>query len=449
MTLLLPLVGLAAAAPKTMDDQIAAYKAAGEPIEPKDFEPKGVADADNAAAELRAAFAAFKSEDPAWQAYEKLENLRFPLTESQVATLRAAVAVQQGILPHIDAAMTRPAVDWQIKFTSPIFNTLLPYLNEQRQLAQALVAHALLAHHDGNDAEAIKDINRLIFISRTVDHQVFTVTHLVSLRIMAQAANTAESIAPDLKIGAGQGGLGASDQDVKQLITSLLDDVPPTRGYHDSLLMERMDYLDVVRGVVSGKINPVNITIIDPPMPPLGAQATARAQVDGLLMLRYFSDLVRAFDTTADLPSFKSHQPARPAELDAHPKDHPLGRALFPRHEQAVTAHYRATADRRLAAVALAIRMYAIANNGTLPKQLEQLIPQYLPQVPLDPMTAGQPLKYEADRSIVYSVGDNGADDAGSEEHIAGAAAGQKPQSRPGRWQQRDVVAHLVRASAK
>jgi hypothetical protein len=32
------------------------------------FSP-GVADADNAALNLRAAFAAFKAEDPAWQAY--------------------------------------------------------------------------------------------------------------------------------------------------------------------------------------------------------------------------------------------------------------------------------------------------------------------------------------------------------------------------------------------
>jgi len=243
---------------------------------------------------------------------------------------------------------------------------------------------------------------------------------------MSQATATAQSIAPDLKIGAGQGP-AVSDQEVKQLITSFLDDVPPSRGYHEALLMERMDYLDVVRGVVSGKINPVNITIIEPPMPPLGAQSTGRMEADGLLMLRYFSDILRAFDTTTDLPSFKSAQPARPAELGAHPKDHPLGRALFPRHEQAVTEHYRGTAQRRLAAAALAIRAYAAAQGDAMPKRLDDLVPKYIPSIPNDPMTAGQPLKYAADRALVYSVGDDGVDNGGDKKSDIAFALTRSP----------------------
>jgi hypothetical protein len=40
-------------------------------------------------------------------------------------------------------------------------------------------------------------------------------------------------------------------------------------------------------------------------------------------------------------------------------------------------------------------------------------VPTYLPAVPTDPLTAGQPLIYAPDRGVVYSVGRDGKDDGG------------------------------------
>jgi hypothetical protein len=440
MMLLLPLVGLAAPAPKTLDDQVAAYKAAGEPIEPADFNSKGTPDADNAAVELRAAGAALKSDtDPAWVAYQKLA-FGYPLTDAQAAVLRTMVDAQAAALPHIDAAMARPAVDWQIKFVSPVMMTLLPHLKEQRMLAKVLQVQALLAHRDGNDAEAIKDLQRLIFISRAVDHQPFIVTHLVSLGCMELAAQTVEWIAPDLKIGPAP---ATSAQEVQQLIAALLDDAPSRQAFGMAMFAERMSVLDITRNVVAGKINGMKLAVIDPPAPPLGAKSAERMQADGLIALQYSDAVRRAFDASSDLPGYKSQQPKRPPEIDANPKEHQLARNLTAPPALHITRHYRTTADRRLAAVALAMRAYAVAHNGKMPTQLDQLVPQYLPKVPVDPMTSGQPFTYLADKSLIYSVGVDGADDAGSEE----LAAGQKPQPHPDRWQQRDAVMHLVHGS--
>jgi hypothetical protein len=110
---------------------------------------------------------------------------------------------------------------------------------------------------------------------------------------------------------------------------------------------------------------------------------------------------------------------------------------LFSPMNRAIETHFRGATDRRLAAAALAVRAYAVAHQGNLPKQLDDLVPAYLPSVPDDPMAVAQPLKYlaDADHPVVYSVGANGTDDAGTE--------GAPPPA--GRWQQNDAVMHLAR----
>ena len=74
----------------------------------------------------------------------------------------------------------------------------------------------------------------------------------------------------------------------------------------------------------------------------------------------------------------------------------------------------RARTERRLAAVSVAAQLYRADHSGEWPQTLDALVPRYLPAVPIDPLAgAGQPLQYllAGDRPVVYSVGDNGADD--------------------------------------
>ena len=61
----------------------------------------------------------------------------------------------------------------------------------------------------------------------------------------------------------------------------------------------------------------------------------------------------------------------------------------------------------------LALRAYKI-DNGSLPSNLDALVPQYLPAVPMDPFDK-QPIRYEAQKQIIYSVGVNKKDLGGSE----------------------------------
>ncbi len=82
-------------------------------------------------------------------------------------------------------------------------------------------------------------------------------------------------------------------------------------------------------------------------------------------------------------------------------------------------AKVHAKADRCLTATRMALAVAALERHrlakGGYPKALGELVPRFLPAVPLDPMD-GQPLRYrlDADGSFtLYSVGPNHADDAG------------------------------------
>ncbi|MCH7565360.1 MAG: hypothetical protein IH968_16225 [Gemmatimonadetes bacterium] len=71
-----------------------------------------------------------------------------------------------------------------------------------------------------------------------------------------------------------------------------------------------------------------------------------------------------------------------------------------------------------IAAIALAMRLYEL-DHGRRPRQLSELVPDYLPAVPLDPMASdGRVIVYllEPEPPILYSVGENGVDDGGTFE---------------------------------
>jgi hypothetical protein len=50
--------------------------------------------------------------------------------------------------------------------------------------------------------------------------------------------------------------------------------------------------------------------------------------------------------------------------------------------------------------------------TGRLPKALEELVPEYLPAVPLDDFD-GKPIRYSAEKKVVYSVGSDFKDVGG------------------------------------
>ena len=95
---------------------------------------------------------------------------------------------------------------------------------------------------------------------------------------------------------------------------------------------------------------------------------------------------------------------------------HPLSRIIIPSLGRAFLLHFRSLAGRKMAATALAIRLYEV-DHGRRPETLTQLVPDYMRKLPVDPFASdGRALAYlpDAHPPILYSISQD-ADDNGGE----------------------------------
>jgi len=81
--------------------------------------------------------------------------------------------------------------------------------------------------------------------------------------------------------------------------------------------------------------------------------------------------------------------------------------------QKAEMRHKRVIAHERLLAIELALRCYE-SEQGHAPTGLEQLVPNYIQRVPIDPFS-DKPVIYRPQGTdwLVYSVGEDGVDDGG------------------------------------
>ena len=120
-----------------------------------------------------------------------------------------------------------------------------------------------------------------------------------------------------------------------------------------------------------------------------------------------------------------------PGELDANQLDRGvrmsiLGKMLLPAVKQVDNAYMRLRARQAALEVLFAAQAYR-RDKGEFPESLDQLVPQYLEAVPLDPGDPhGGRLKYRRDfatSAVVWSVAEDGNDDGGAVESETGRPA--------------------------
>ena len=393
--LLLPVLAVAATPKEQFDEQVAAYKKAGEPIEPQDFNTKPPPGRDNGALDLRAAWAVIDTRTDGWKkAIEREDQYILPLTDADADQIRAVV--NELAFDLIDSAMTKKDVDWEIEIKSPTIAILLPDLSKQRALARLVAARALLAHHEGDDATALTDVRRMRFIANSVGRMPFVVSHAVSRNIDEMAARTAALISPELKVGAGS--KQASAAALKQTFADLLDDSASNQSLRRALLTERMSQVDASTLLAEKKLDPKYFASVK--RQDLEAITPDMAFGDALLLIRRATATIAAVSAAETWPAVQQKLPPRPAEMEpAQRKDHVVLNLLLPNMDNLIRGQFRTRTQRRMAATALAIRWYANDHTRTMPPTLNDLVPQYLPAVPVDATSNGQPISYIASGS--------------------------------------------------
>lgn len=432
---------------KALLAQMAEYAQRGEPAALEDFEDEDIPDAMNAAVDLRAAAAALASTNVDDRRRALDVALFLPLNEREMALLQKFTADHAKAFEHVQAARTKPGINWNIQVQSPMIATLLPDLNGQKEVTDLLNVAALLAHQQGDDAAAIGHIEDMMFVARSVRKQPFLVSLLVSIRIESLAGQRLRQIAPDLRIAGAtvaSSGKPADRERVRQLIAELLDESATRAGFRRAMQAERLAQFDGTMLLAKGNtqfmqgvagVGPGSAAL---PIALLAGVLRPIVYEDGVMMVRYTT---AAGDAAREetWPAARAKMPAFPMDAKRSPL-HFNAQLLMPALDAALERHYRVITERRATALILALRLYAIDHGGNLPERLDDLVPKYLPNVPVDPFSPNsEPLKYRlAQQPIVYSVSANGADDAGSQLN-------QRGQSAKSEWDALDTVFHLTR----
>jgi hypothetical protein len=385
-------------AKRTLAAQVAARRAAGEPILPEDWKTPPVPEEQNAAFHLdRAADAApdinYNRGGPQTPLYLALET--WPLTEEQMAAAGKALAEHAGALSAAHAARACRDADWGIRWERPM-DQFPPHLGGQRRLTTFLKLSARYQHQSGDDAAAVETLRDLLAIPRAIDRQSFLIAHLTGMTITSVAADAVLDVAEKMRVGPRDSSQGkpATPHQVRALIADLLDDESRRIGVENCWRGERMRALDLA----------------DFKAQQAAPYPAYRLRREAVLMLR-------AYDAALAAALEPRWPAAKPKLMPAPPTISDDAATLFP-NRNVVNLDFRLWTERRAGAVALAARLYAADHGGKLPGRMEDLAPKYLPAPPADPFAADASALRLMSREtgiVVYSVAENGSDDGGDE----------------------------------
>ncbi len=425
---------------RKLNEEIGALRAKGEPMLIEELMNRPVAEGDNAVILLREAAEAVNEKSAAWQEFE-VPRLSLPLTDKEVVAVRRVMEENKMALAKLRAARGKKGVDWQIDPSRPSLSKIRG-LDEQKLLANLAADAMLLEHQQGNDREGVELARDLLAQSDALEQMpAGLLPHLIGIGVCSMACDRIFEIVADLRVGTKEGDVAPDD--VKKLIDVLLDENGLREGQKLAMRVERVNQ---VRGARS-------LRSLAPPMGEDQRRGVAVMEYvgkpmllrDGRLLVAETTQMMKAAQEAADWPDFRARTKEEIKRMNAIRQS---GGHLFLSMggilDRPVEHTFRAITTRRLAAVALAMRLYASEHEGKLPAKLEDLAPRYLPSVPGDALARGKKMGYvaEAERPRVYSVGQNGTDEGGSDAPI-------KKGFDTGRWSEEDWVVDLTRRPRK
>jgi hypothetical protein len=391
-----------------LERKIAALKVAGEPVTAADLQLDAMPKEANASLDFKAAGESIDENTAAYKLWQDAipDRFRYPYTPEALTTVRQIVAENKVALQKVRAARGKTAGGWDDRF-DPAKYAIDQHIRlwPERSLGNLLSFAARTARAGGDDAEAVQLLIDGMTVAKASQKRPTLAAHVTALGMASIPAYTASAIAPDLKIGSG----GASRAQVAELIRLLLDEKSIDDGARLGWNSERMTDIEMMRATIDGRLKIEGV-----PVPPPNAVDTDSAALKPLIIADALAkvDFRREFMEAELAPDWTVAQRRIPADYQERYIRDPMIRMMSgsPDHVVKIAFHTRTTC--RLAAVALAARLYEADHDGKVPGDLSDLVPAYIPAVPIDPMS-GKPLLYAGDNPRVYSVGDDGVDDGG------------------------------------
>jgi len=257
----------------------------------------------------------------------------------------------------------------------------MPMFNEFNQLADGLSKAGHRSSQNGDDAETLEYLRDQLSVERLLEHYPYLTAHLIAQWIAERVSQDAISSALRLKIKFdAQGEAGASEAQVRGLIADLLDQPRgPRSGWRWARVGERFMNVNAM-GIIERE----------------GGEAPVYARVAAWWTRPMFlwgsTNALRA--TTAEVKAAEAED--FPAALETLTPASPAGGndLLWIRNmrgqmmKTTFLQHYQSVRLRREAAIALAERMHEL-KYGRRAQRVEELVPEFLPSAPLDPVAGG------------------------------------------------------------
>jgi|GEM_PF-2599351 len=403
-----------------LDNHIAAIQARGEPILFEDIQPPTVSPENNRAHLLRQALEAWPTLPPKYNQAntQKTDLMTWPthgpdktrITETDwyikggpsnpnhsvpdpISDNASYLLRCQTSRALLEKAKKKQHTDWGIRPAKhQILQTSLPHLGEQRELGRLCIDAAHRSLIVGDIPQAISWLQHTNEIALSQDDTTISLIHqLVSFSIQTSAIRGFEELLlpaihpKDIDT--------ASDQAIRQFIDHLLDE----KRWHNAMLAaiigERRMLFDAYEGLVVNE-HPLNSLGKDSKNFPRDLEEAKPLLMHGVILLLQSFD---AFHTALKQETY----PGLLDEMRRHGFDdgtlekrftegkpeETLASIMMPSFTASGRSMFRTSANRRMAAIALAIKLYT-RDHGSVPTNLDALVPNYLPVVPKDPFSA-------------------------------------------------------------
>ncbi len=385
---------------------------------------------DNAEAPLQMAFEAFRllpdpyTPIPYWYYGEGTE---LPVGAQIPADMRAAITnmleLNNACFPLIDEALAKPAFRYPLDFKQGI-DLDLPHLGRLRDLARLLALKALLAADRNDVGEAYTNLLAGLRFSELLRDEPILISQAVRIALHLTFSRALEDALLRVDF---------SEEQMRTLQSEVASAHDSDMEYR-ALLGERCLTLHVYDDLDAG-------------ISPSFFEANSLARLSKLLPGRTAYDKNTYMESMATA-LLASKQPF-PQKLSAmrkvrgtlrDPKEFSPGSFYtmladlsLPGSLNFSVAHGRYEAALSLEEIVLSSKRFQIA-HGRLPHGVNELVTEYLDTIPIDPFD-GSPLRYNLEKRIVYSVGDDQIDNGGKKS---------KNSNRP--WNDGDYRFQLERA---
>lgn len=348
--------------------------------------------------------------------------------------LRAEMARNTEALENVRLVLHAPAIEYNLDYRQGAM-LLLPHLARLKGIAQQLMAAAILDLHEGRVTNAMDNLLALTALARVPRDEPIMISELVRVAVAAIAD------------GATWAALQSNDcsEPQLQLLQTAWQNLDFYTQAEGALSMERItaeQYVQqarqsasVARSLFAAGSSPNSALaelaelgkgVLENPHEGLRALLN---RYPGLWIWRYWGsyddELAAAEVTQAGIECVRqarAHEPlalALKGFVNKCARVHPDSGMLLVFGSTNVVQHYLQRIEwmeiqRALTVTAIALKRFQL-RHGAYPAALSELVPEYVVQVPTDPID-GRPLRYRLRGDgayLLYSVGEDGEDNNG------------------------------------